>query len=117
MTGKRNAAHIGMLGALITGMGCAVLPISASAQTAPSMNDQMKQLQSEIRKIQKQYQTQIQSLQKQLDDLKAAQAAPRLPHRGRQELPRRWRSRRPRAHSRPLCRGDPGLRRLQRVRR
>ena len=66
MTGKRNIAHIGMLGALITGMGCAILPISASAQTAPGMNDQIKQLQSEIRKIQKQYQTQIQSLQKQL---------------------------------------------------
>jgi hypothetical protein len=49
--------------------------MSASAQTATPVNDQIKDLQNEIRNIQKQYQTQIHSLQKQLDDLKAAQAA------------------------------------------
>src|SRR5207244_524035 len=44
-------------------------------QTAPAVNDQIKQLQNDIRAIQKQYQTQIRGLQKQLDDLKAGQAA------------------------------------------
>ena len=52
-------------------------PVTALAQTATPVNDQIKQLQNAIRNIQKQYQTQIQSLQKQLDDLKAAQAAPK----------------------------------------
>ena len=51
------------------------LPDSVLAQTATPANDQIKQLQNEIRNIQKNYQTQIRNLQKQLDDLKAAQAA------------------------------------------
>jgi hypothetical protein len=79
MTGKRNIAHIGVIGGLIASVGCATLPMPAMAQTAAGVNDQIKQLQNEIRNIQKQYQTQIRSLQKQLDDLKAAQAAPKPP--------------------------------------
>ena len=65
--------------ALAIGLGCAVLPIPALAQTATPVTDQIKQLQSEIRNIQKHYQTEIQKLQRQLDDLKAAQAAPKPP--------------------------------------
>ena len=65
--------------ALAIGLGCAVLPIPALAQTATPVNDQIKQLQSEIRSIQRHYQTEIQKLQRQLDDLKAAQAAPKPP--------------------------------------
>jgi hypothetical protein len=78
MIGKRNIARLGTIGSVIAGLGIAVVPVSAQAQTATATNDPIKQLQNEIRKIQKQYQTQIQSLQKQLDYLKAAQAAP--PH-------------------------------------
>src|SRR5882724_5048593 len=65
--------------ALAIGLGCAVLPIPALAQTATPVTEQIKQLQSEIRNIQKHYQTEIQKLQRQLDDLKAAQAAPKPP--------------------------------------
>jgi hypothetical protein len=76
--------------ALALGMGCAVLPVPALAQTATPVNDQIKQLQSEIRSvqkhseaeirnIQKQHETEIRKLQRQLDDLKAAQAAPKPP--------------------------------------
>ncbi len=65
--------------ALAIGLGCAVLPMPALAQTATPVNEQIKQLQSEIRSIQKHYQTEIQKLQRQLDDLKAAQAAPKPP--------------------------------------
>jgi hypothetical protein len=64
---------------LLCFLSFAVLPILALAQTATPMNDQIKQLQNEIRNIQKQYQTQIRNLQKQLDDLKAAQAEPNRP--------------------------------------
>jgi len=78
MTRIRNIAHLGAIGGLIAGIG-AFLPLSTSAQTAPAVNDQIKQLQNEIRTIQKQYQTQIRNLQKQLDDLKAAQEAPKPP--------------------------------------
>lgn len=77
MTGERNIARKGVVGGLIAGLACAVLPMSAPAQTAS--NDQIKQLQDEIRKIQKEYQSQIRGLQKQLDQLKAAQAAPKAP--------------------------------------
>jgi hypothetical protein len=76
MTWKRNIARKGAIGGLIAGLACAALPMSASAQTAT--NDQIKQLQDAIRQIQKQYQSQIRGLQKQLDDLKAAQAAPKV---------------------------------------
>jgi TolA-binding protein len=76
MTRKRNIARKGAIGGLIAGLACAALPMSASAQTAT--NDQIKQLQDAIRQIQKQYQSQIRGLQKQLDDLKAAQAAPKV---------------------------------------
>jgi hypothetical protein len=65
--------------ALTIGLGCAVLPLPALAQTATPVNDQIKQLQSEIRNIQKHYETEIRKLQRQLDDLKAAQAAPKPP--------------------------------------
>ncbi len=61
--------------ALAIGLGCAVLPASAPA----AGNDQIKQLRDQLRKIQKDYQTQIRGLQKQLDDLKAARAAPKAP--------------------------------------
>jgi len=64
---------------LAIGLGCTALPMPALAQTATPVNDQIKQLQSEIRNIQKHYQTEIQKLQRQLDDLKAAQAAPKPP--------------------------------------
>ncbi len=74
MTRIRNLFRMGAIGGLIAGLG-AGLPLSAAAQTAPAVNDQIKQLQNEIRAIQKQYQTQIRGLQKQLDDLKAGQAA------------------------------------------
>ena len=77
MTGERNFARKGVVGGLIAGLACAALPISAPAQTAS--NDQIKQLQDQIRKIQREYQSQIRGLQKQLDQLKAAQAAPKAP--------------------------------------
>src|SRR3984893_6243289 len=76
MTGKEKIGRLVAIGGLIAGLGCALLPISAAATTA---NDQIKQLQSEIRNIQKHYQTEIQKLQRQLDDLKAAQTAPKPP--------------------------------------
>ena len=74
--------------AVAFGLGCGVLPISAIAQTTPSVNDQIKELQTEIKDIQKHHDTEIrmlekrhqsemQKLQQQLDELKAAQAAPR----------------------------------------
>ena len=74
--------------ALAIGLGCAVLPVPALAQTATPTDDQIKQLQSEIRNVQKHYETEIRSIQKQheteirnlqrqLDDLKEAQAAPK----------------------------------------
>jgi hypothetical protein len=74
--------------ALAIGLGCAVLPVPALAQTAAPVDEQIKQLQSEIRNtqkhyeteirnIQKQHATEIRNLQRQLDDLKAAQAAPK----------------------------------------
>jgi hypothetical protein len=74
--------------ALAIGLGCAVLPVPALAQTATPTDDQIKQLQSEIRNVQKHYETEIRNIQKQheteirnlqrqLDDLKAAQAAPK----------------------------------------
>src|SRR5438128_4471986 len=73
--------------ALAIGLGCALLPMPALAQTTP-VNDPIKQLQSEIRSVQKHYETEIRNIQKQheteirnlqrqLDDLKAAQAAPK----------------------------------------
>jgi hypothetical protein len=73
--------------ALAIGLGCAVLPMPALAQTTP-VNDPIKQLQSEIRNVQKHYETEIRNIQKQheteirnlqrqLDDLKAVQAAPK----------------------------------------
>ena len=71
-----NIGRLAAIGGLIAGLGFA-LPSSVTAQTATPVNDQIKQLQNEIRNIQKQYQTQIHSLQKQLDDLKAVQTAPR----------------------------------------
>jgi hypothetical protein len=72
-----NIAAMQVIGGLIAGLACAALPVSALAQTVG--NDQIKQLQDEIRQIQKQYQSQIRGLQKQLDDLKAAQTAPKAP--------------------------------------
>jgi hypothetical protein len=57
MTWKRNIVRKGGVGGLIAGLACAVLPVSASAQTVG--DDQIKQLQDEIRKIQKEYQSQI----------------------------------------------------------
>src|SRR6266446_658778 len=63
--------------ALAIGLGCAVLPVPALAQTATPTDDQIKQLQSEIRNIQKHHETEIRNLQRQLDDLKAAQTAPK----------------------------------------
>jgi hypothetical protein len=74
MTGERNIARKGVVGGLIASLACAVLPISAPAQTAG--NDPIKELQDQIRKIQREYQSQIRGLQKQLDDLKSAQKAP-----------------------------------------
>jgi hypothetical protein len=76
--------------ALAIRLGCVVLPLPALAQTATAVNDQIKQLQSEIRSvqkhheaeirsIQKQHESEIRNLQRQLDDLKAAQAAPKPP--------------------------------------
>src|ERR1700738_5611458 len=79
MTGKEEIGRLAAIGGRIAGLGCAPLPISAAAQTATPVNDQIKQLQSEIRNIQKHYQTEIQKLQRQLDDLKAAQTAPKPP--------------------------------------
>jgi hypothetical protein len=78
MTGTRKIARTALIGGLIASLGWTAVPVSVSAQTATT-DDQIKQLQNEIRKIQKQYQSQIQSLQKQLDSLKAAQAAPPPP--------------------------------------
>jgi hypothetical protein len=99
MTGrKRSAAHLRAIAGMIAVAG-AILPVPAVAQTAADVSDQIrklqdavgtiqkehqaeittiqKQYQTEIRNLQKQHQAQIQNLQKQLDDLKAAQAAPR----------------------------------------
>ncbi len=74
---KRSLGRIGIVGGLIAGLACAALPGSAAAQTTPGMNEQLKQLQNEIKKIQRQYQNQLHHLQKQVDELRAAQAAPR----------------------------------------
>jgi hypothetical protein len=74
--------------ALAIGLGCAVLPVPVLAQTAVPGDDPIKELQNEIRNVQKHYETEIRNIQKQhdteirnlqrqLDDLKAAQAAPR----------------------------------------
>jgi hypothetical protein len=74
--------------ALAISLGWAVLPVPALAQTAAPTDDQIKQLQSEIRNVQKHYETEIRNIQKQheteirniqrqLDDLKAAQTAPK----------------------------------------
>ena len=87
MTGKKSIAHLSAIAGMIAVAG-AILPVSAVAQTTTDVTDLIKKLQSEIgtiekqhqaeiRNIQKQHQAQIQNLQKQLDDLKAAQAAPR----------------------------------------
>jgi hypothetical protein len=76
MTSKRSIAHLGAIAGIIAVVG-ATLPVSAAAQTATDVNDQIRKLQNEIRTIQKQYQAQIRGLQKQLDDLKAAQTAPK----------------------------------------
>jgi hypothetical protein len=73
---KRNLRAGAPLRALFAILAFGGLPGSALAQTATPMNDQIKELQSEIRTIQKNYQTQIRNLQKQLDALKAAQTAP-----------------------------------------
>lgn len=75
--------------ALVIGLGCAVLPISAAAQTPASVIDQIKELQSEIKGIQKQHEIEMRQLEKrhqaemlkvqrQLDELRAAQG-PRGP--------------------------------------
>jgi hypothetical protein len=53
MTKKRRLGPFGVVGGLIASLGYAALPVSAQAQTTPVANDQMKQLQDEIRKIQK----------------------------------------------------------------
>jgi hypothetical protein len=79
---KRNIRGAAAICGLLAVLPCAVMPISVLAQTATPVNDQIKQLQNEIRDIQKQYQTQIRNLQKQLDDLKAAQTAPKPPPPG-----------------------------------
>jgi phosphate-selective porin OprO/OprP len=98
MTEKRGFAQFRAVAGMIAVAG-AILPVSAVAQTAADVSDQIrklqdaigtiqkehqseittiqKQYQTEIRNLQKQHQGQIQNLQKQLDDLKAAQAAPR----------------------------------------
>src|SRR6266446_5900143 len=98
MMGKRGLAQLRAIAGIIAVTG-AILPVSAVAQTAADVSDQLrklqdaigtiqkehqaeittiqKQYQTEIRSLQKQHQTQIQNLQKQLDELKAAQAAPR----------------------------------------
>jgi TolA-binding protein len=99
MTGrKRSAAHLRAIAGVFAVTG-AILPVSAVAQTTTTdVTDLIKNLQSEIgtiekrhqgeigaiqkqyqteiRNLQKQHQAQIQNLQKQLDELKAAQAAP-----------------------------------------
>jgi len=74
VTGTRKIARNRVIGGLVASLGWTALSVSAPGQTAAT-NDQIKELQNEIRKIQKQYQTQIRGLQKQLDALKAAQVA------------------------------------------
>ena len=85
--GKRSVARLRAIAGMIAVTG-AILPVSAAAQTTTDVNDligklqnqigsMQKQYQAEIRNLQKQHQAQIQNLQKQLNDLKAAQAAPR----------------------------------------
>jgi hypothetical protein len=74
MNKKRNTRGVTAIGGLLATLSC---PGSVLAQTATPVNDQIKELQNEIRTIQKNYQTQIRSLQKQLDALKAAQTAPK----------------------------------------
>ena len=78
MTGTRKIARNRVIGGLVASLGWTALSVSAPGPTAAT-NDQIKELQNEIRKIQKQYQTQIRGLQKQLDALKAAQVAPAPP--------------------------------------
>ena len=77
MNKTRNMRDVAWICTLLAILACVSLPASVLAQTATPVNDQIKELQNEIRTIQKNYQTQIRSLQKQLDDLKAAQAAPK----------------------------------------
>lgn len=98
MRGERNLARSKAIAGIIA-VVCGILPVSAVAQNAADVSDQIrklqdavgtiqkehqaeiatiqKQYQTEIRNLQKQHQAQIQNLQKQLDALKAAQAAPR----------------------------------------
>jgi hypothetical protein len=71
---KGNIRGVTAIGGLLATLSC---PGSVLAQTATPVNDQIKELQNEIRTIQKTYQTQIRNLQKQLDALKAEQAAPK----------------------------------------
>ena len=75
MNKKRDLRAGVPISALFAILALPSLSGSALAQTATPVNDQIKELQNEIRNIQKNYQSQIRSLQKQLDDLKAAQAA------------------------------------------
>jgi hypothetical protein len=77
MSGKKDNGWVAAIGALVVGLGCTVLAGPTAAQTAPDVNEQLKQLQSAIKQIQRQYQAQLRSLQKQVDALKAAQAAPK----------------------------------------
>ena len=96
--GKRSTAHLRAIAGMIAIAG-AILPVSAVAQTVADVSEQIrklqdaigtiqkehqseittiqKQYQTEIRSLQKQHQAQIQNLQKQLDEMKAAQVAPR----------------------------------------
>src|SRR5690242_4198953 len=50
--------------AVAIGLGCGVLPISAIAQTAPSVIDQIKEMQSEIKGIQKHHEMEMRMLEK-----------------------------------------------------
>ena len=72
MNYKRKIHNAAAICGLLAIPACAILPVSALAQTSTPVNDQIKELQNAIRNIQRQYQSQIHSLQKQLDDLKAA---------------------------------------------
>ena len=75
MMGKGSIAHLRATAGMIAVAG-AILPVSAVAQTAADVSDQIRKLQdaigtiqkehqAEITTIQKQYQTEIRSLQKQ----------------------------------------------------
>jgi hypothetical protein len=61
---------------LAIGLGCAAMTAPAGAQAPAQVTDRIQQLESALQNLQQHYETQLRGLQRQLDEVKAAQAAP-----------------------------------------